>query len=30
MPLEAYYLSFLHPTTKELMEFTSKEINNEA
>ena len=25
-PLEAYYLSFIHPVTKELLEFRSKEI----
>ena len=25
-PLEAYYLSFTHPVTKELLEFRSKEI----
>lgn len=25
-PLEAYYLSFIHPTTKEVLEFRSKEI----
>jgi len=26
IPLEAYYLSFIHPTKKELMEFKSKEL----
>ena len=25
-PLEAYYLSFTHPVTKELLEFRSREI----
>jgi len=25
-PLEAYYISFIHPVTKELLEFRSKEI----
>ena len=27
MPLEAYYLSFYHPTTKEFMEFRCKELD---